>query len=95
LHEFSIAAEIWGSVARAAREHGSARVKAIKLEIGALNLIEEEQIRFWLEVLAEKDGSAGVEVRVTTTEGREIKVVSAEVVLPDPRSADQAGEGRE
>ncbi len=83
MHEFSIAAEIWGSVTRAAREHGGKRVKAVTLEIGARNLIEEEQLRFWLEVLAEKDGSAGVEVKVTTTEGREIKVVSAEVEVTE------------
>ncbi len=66
MHEFSIASEIWTSVAAAARRQGGGRVKTITLEIGALNLIEEDQIRFWLEALAERDGSPGVEVHITT-----------------------------
>ena len=66
MHEFSIASEIWASVREAARQHGKGRVKAVKLEIGALNLIEEDQLRFWLEALAERDGSAGVELQITT-----------------------------
>ncbi len=66
MHEFSIASEIWASVAAAARRQGGGRVKTITLEIGALNLIEDEQLRFWLEALAERDGSPGVEVRITT-----------------------------
>jgi len=96
LHELSIASDIWASVAKAARQHGGGRVKRIVLEIGALNLIEEEQLRFWLEALAERNGSAGVEVNITTREGvLALKVVSAEVVLPDGPRADQTGEGGE
>ena len=65
MHEFSIASEIWSSVAKAAREHGGGRVKSVKLEIGVLNLLAEEQMRFWIEMLAEQSGSPGVAVQIT------------------------------
>jgi len=65
MHEFSIASEIWSSVAKAAQEHGGGRVRAVKLELGVLNLLADEQITFWIEMLAEQSGSPGVAVRVT------------------------------
>jgi hydrogenase nickel incorporation protein HypA/HybF len=65
MHEFSIASEIWESVAKAARAHGGGRVLSLSLEVGALNLLAEEQLRFWIGLLAERDGSAGVEVQIT------------------------------
>jgi hydrogenase nickel incorporation protein HypA/HybF len=65
MHEFSIASEIWASVAKAARGHGSGRVKSVKLEIGVLNLLAEEQMRFWIEMLGEQSGSPGVAVQIT------------------------------
>jgi Zn finger protein HypA/HybF involved in hydrogenase expression len=80
VHELSIASQIWSSVAKAASQHGASRVKAIKLEIGALNLIEEDQLTFWIQALAEREGSPRVEVKITTLPaGMQIKVVSAEV----------------
>jgi Zn finger protein HypA/HybF involved in hydrogenase expression len=80
LHELSIASQIWASVARAAAEHGARRVKAIKLELGALNLIVEDQLTFWLQELAAREGSPGVEVTITTLpEVMQIRVVSAEI----------------
>jgi hydrogenase nickel incorporation protein HypA/HybF len=66
MHEYSIASEIWASVKKASEEHGGGRVVSISLELGALNLIEEDQLTFWLEALAERDGSPGVQVKVTT-----------------------------
>jgi len=64
MHEFSLASEIWSSVAKAASAHGG-RVKAIKLELGVLNLLADEQITFWIGMLAEQSGSPGVEVHIT------------------------------
>jgi len=60
VHEYSIALDVWQSVFAAAREHGGGRVQSIKLEIGALNMIQDEQMTFWVEALAEQDGSPGV-----------------------------------
>jgi hydrogenase nickel incorporation protein HypA/HybF len=70
LHELSIASQIWESVARAAREHGGGRVLSIKLELGELNLIEEEQLRFWIEELGKRDGSPGVRLEIAPVKGR-------------------------
>jgi hydrogenase nickel incorporation protein HypA/HybF len=70
MHELSIASQIWGSVARAARQHGGGRVVSIKLELGELNLIEEEQLRFWIEELGKRDGSPEVRLEITTVKGR-------------------------
>jgi hydrogenase nickel incorporation protein HypA/HybF len=70
MHEFSIASEIWESVAKAAREHGGGRVLSISLEVGALNLLAEEQLRFWIGLLAERDGSPGVEVEISCVPAR-------------------------
>jgi hydrogenase nickel incorporation protein HypA/HybF len=70
VHEYSIALDMWESVAAAARQHGSGRVRSITLEIGALNLIEEEQLGFWIRALAEREGSPEVELRITLLPAR-------------------------
>jgi Zn finger protein HypA/HybF involved in hydrogenase expression len=80
MHELSIASQIWASVKKAAAEHGGRRVKSIKLELGALQMIEAEQLTFWIQTLAERDGSPGVELKVTIVpDGLQLRVVSAEV----------------
>jgi len=65
VHEFSIASEIWRSVSQAAAEHKARRVRSIAVEVGSLNLIEDEQLRFWVQALAEREGSPGVELKIT------------------------------
>lgn len=70
MHEFSIACEVWASVARAAHAHHAARVTAVSLEIGALNLLAREQLTFWLDALADRDGSPGLQVRIALVPGR-------------------------
>ena len=70
MHEFSIASQIWGSVARAARERGGKRVLSVKLEVGVLNLLEQEQLSFWIKTLAERDGSPEVGVEIVALPGR-------------------------
>jgi hydrogenase nickel incorporation protein HypA/HybF len=67
MHEYSIACEIWDSVKKAAEQHGGGRVVSVALEIGALNLVEEDQLTFWLETLAERDGSPHMKVKITTS----------------------------
>ena len=70
MHELSIASQIWESVAKAARQHGGGRVLSIKLELGELNLIEEEQLRFWIGELGKRDGSPEVKLEITAVKGR-------------------------
>jgi len=69
MHEFSIASQIWESVARAARQRGG-RVLSITLELGELNLLEEEQLRFWINELAARDSSPDVELKITLVRSR-------------------------
>lgn len=66
MHELSLASHIWDSVTRAARRHGAARVQSITLEIGALNLIEPDQLTFWLKALADQHGSPDIAVNIKT-----------------------------
>ena len=70
MHEYSIASEVWQSVAAAARKHGGGRVRSIRLEVGALNLIEDEQLDFWVVALAERDGAPGVKLEIVHVPGR-------------------------
>ncbi len=65
MHELSIASQIWESVARGAREHGGGRVLSIALEVGELNLLEEEQLGFWIRELGARGGSPEVKLKIT------------------------------
>ncbi len=92
MHELSIASDVWSSVKKAAAEHGAGRVKSIKLEIGALQMIEEDQLVFWIQALAERDDSPAVAVSIATLpEGLQIRVVSAEVEPPPPQANSHEG----
>ncbi len=70
MHEYSVASEIWDAVKAAARKHGGDAVRSIRLEIGALNLIEEEQLSFWLKALADQNGSPDLDLRISRTPAR-------------------------
>jgi hydrogenase nickel insertion protein HypA len=84
VHEYAIACEIWDSVKKATEQHGGGRVVSVALEIGALNLIEEDQLTFWLETLAERDGSPHMRVKITTLPPRfRCRDCSAETVPAD------------
>lgn len=76
LHEYSIACEIWQSVLKAVRAHKSDRpaakqlVRSVKVEIGELNLIETEQLSFWLKQLAARDGSPCLTLKIQPVPGK-------------------------
>jgi hydrogenase nickel insertion protein HypA len=70
VHEYSVASEIWDAVKAAARKHGGGAVRSIKLEIGALNLIEEEQLSFWLKALADQNGSPDLDLEISRAAAR-------------------------
>ncbi len=92
MHELSIASDVWSSVKKAAAEHGAGRVKSIKIEIGALQMIEEDQLIFWIQALAERDDSPAVAVKIATLpEGIQIRVVSAEVEPPPAQANGHEG----
>ncbi len=70
MHEYSVASEIWDAVKAAARKHGGGAVRSIRLEIGALNLIEEEQLSFWLKALADQNGSPDLHLNISRAAAR-------------------------
>ncbi len=85
MHEFSLASEIWSSVTAAARAHGGGRVLSVKLEIGALNALSDDQLRFWIQALAARDGSPGVRIDITPLPGRLLcRACGAESEVPAP-----------
>ena len=71
------------------------RVLSITVELGELNLIEDEQLRFWVTALAERDGSPDIELRIThmpvTVRCRQCGEESA--VARPPEAAATAAEG--
>ncbi len=76
MHEYSIACEIWQSVLKAVNAQFADQpdikpiIRAVTVEIGALNLIETEQLSFWLEQLAAREGSPGLELKLKMLPGR-------------------------
>jgi hydrogenase nickel incorporation protein HypA/HybF len=70
VHEYSVASEIWDAVKAAAQKHGGGAVRSITLEIGALNLIEEEQLSFWLKALAGQNGSPNLDLKISRAAAR-------------------------
>ncbi len=76
MHEYSIACEIWQSVLKAVRAHPASQpaeklqVRSVTVEIGDLNLIEPEQLSFWLEQLAAHEGSPGIKLKLQPLPGR-------------------------
>ncbi len=57
----------------------------MKLEIGALTLLADEQIRFWVEALAARDGHPGVTVEIAHLPGRvHCSACGADSELPPP-----------
>jgi hydrogenase nickel incorporation protein HypA/HybF len=65
MHEYTTAAQIWRSIAEAARRHGEGRVISAEIELGELNLLGDEQISFWVTRLAEQAGSPDLKIAIT------------------------------
>jgi hydrogenase nickel incorporation protein HypA/HybF len=70
MHEMSLAESILGIVEDAARAQGFARVKEIRLEIGALSGVEAEALDFCLEVVLKGSLADGARVELETVAGR-------------------------
>ncbi len=64
MHELSAATSIVQTVLQVAKERSVRRVKAVRLEVGDLTLINPDQLRFCFEVAA----------RGTLAEGAELKI---------------------
>ncbi|MCU0841667.1 MAG: hydrogenase maturation nickel metallochaperone HypA [Thiobacillaceae bacterium] len=70
MHEMSLAEGILQIVEAAAREQGFARVREIRLEIGALSGVEVEALRFALDAVLAGGVAAGARVEMIDTPGQ-------------------------
>jgi hydrogenase nickel incorporation protein HypA/HybF len=70
MHEMSLAESILQIVEDAAQNGGFSRVKALRLEIGALAGVETEALRFCLEVILRDGVADGARVEIERLPGQ-------------------------
>jgi hydrogenase nickel incorporation protein HypA/HybF len=65
MHEFSIAQQIVQVVLRTARENQAKSVERVVMVIGELALLNEEQVRFWVEeIFSHQPMTRGAELEI-------------------------------
>jgi len=67
MHEFSTAQMIIENVIKVAEKHNAKRVTEVNLEIGALTLLNLDQLTFSLAILSEKTIVEGAEFKINYT----------------------------
>ena len=70
MHEMSLAEGVLQIVEDAARRQGFARVRAIRLEIGAMAAVEPEALRFCFDVVSRETVADGARLEIVATEGQ-------------------------
>lgn len=70
MHEMSLAESILGIIEEAAERQGFTRVREVRLEIGALAGVEQEALRFCLDVVLKGSVAEGARVKVLPTPGQ-------------------------
>ncbi len=64
MHEISIATSIIDSVIELAAQNNAKKVKEISIEIGKLAMIDKEQLKFGIEILANDTICKGMDVEI-------------------------------
>ncbi len=65
MHEFSVASQIADRVLQVAKEKKAKDIKSVELDIGQLNLLAEEQLKFWLaEIFKEKEIAKTIKIKI-------------------------------
>ncbi|MBS7658638.1 MAG: hydrogenase maturation nickel metallochaperone HypA [Candidatus Bathyarchaeia archaeon] len=67
MHEFSTAQTIIESILKVAEKHNAKRVTEVNLEIGALTMLNSEQLIFSLTILSEKTIVEGAKFNINYT----------------------------
>ncbi|MGI5818033.1 MAG: hydrogenase maturation nickel metallochaperone HypA [Armatimonadota bacterium] len=86
MHDVTAAQRIASTVLRAAEEQGARRVERVDVALGAMTMIDPQQLEFWLEQIFRGTVAEGAEV---TIEQRPLRVRcnacghEAEVAVPD------------
>jgi hydrogenase nickel incorporation protein HypA/HybF len=69
MHEMSLAESVLEIAEQAAREQGFRRVKAIRLEIGALSAVDPEAMRFCFSAVARNSMAEAARLEVVAVAG--------------------------
>ena len=69
MHELSLAESALGLIEEAARREGFARVRVVRLEIGALACVEPEALRFAFEAVARNTCAEGARLDILPVAG--------------------------
>jgi hydrogenase nickel incorporation protein HypA/HybF len=64
MHELSLAEALWSQAERLRREHGGARVVAVRVGVGALSGVEPESLQSAFALLVESTGAGGAALEV-------------------------------
>jgi hydrogenase nickel incorporation protein HypA/HybF len=70
MHEMSLAEAVLKIAEQAARAQGFARVKAVRLELGALAQVEPEAMCFCFDAVARDTIAQGARLEIVSTPGR-------------------------
>ncbi len=80
MHEMALAESVLAIVLRTAAQHDAAKVRAVRLEIGALSQVEPEALRTCFEVVQRHSLAAGAALEIVSTRGEAWCMVCAERV---------------
>ncbi len=80
MHEFSIAQEIVATVERHLPPGDTRLVKTVRLEVGDLERIAPDSLRFCFEMASQGTLAEGAELRVEQISGEGLRVVEFELV---------------
>jgi hydrogenase nickel incorporation protein HypA/HybF len=64
MHDVTAAQRIASTVLQAAREQGAERVERVEIALGAMTMIDREQLEFWLEQVFRGTVAEGAEVQI-------------------------------
>jgi hydrogenase nickel incorporation protein HypA/HybF len=70
MHELALAESVFEIVETAARRHSAERVKAIRLEIGALSCVEQSALRFCFDAVTRGSVAESAQLEIVTTPGQ-------------------------
>lgn len=69
MHEMALAQSVVDIALRQAAENGAARIRMIRLEIGALSHVEPRALEFGFDVVAKGTAAEGADLRIDRPEG--------------------------
>lgn len=70
MHEMALSQSVVDIVVRHAEAHGAARVRSVRLELGALSCAEPEALRFCFEAVTRGSLAEGAALEISIVPGR-------------------------